>query len=48
MPSPQNPLPTTSDFTSQSKIIHKQYSRSYWAGAFDPEQPDTKRHYAML
>lgn len=48
MTSPQNPLPSTADFTTQSKILHKQYSRSYWAGAFDPEQPDTKRHYAML
>jgi hypothetical protein len=38
----------SADFTSQSKILHKQYAMSYWAGAFDPEHEDTKRHYTML
>jgi ubiquinone/menaquinone biosynthesis C-methylase UbiE len=36
------------DFIEKSKIIHKDYSRAYWAGAFDPEHPDTKRHYNLL
>lgn len=36
------------DFTSTSKELHKQYAQPYWAGAFDPEHPDTKRHYTML
>lgn len=36
------------DFIKQSKIIHKDYSHAYWAGAFDPEHPDTKRHYTLL
>lgn len=36
------------DFTSTSKELHKQYAQPFWAGAFDPEHPDTKRHYTML
>lgn len=39
---------TAGDFASKSKDLHKEYSQPYWAGAFDPDHPDTKRHYAML
>lgn len=39
---------TPANFTSQSKLLHKQYAQQYWAGAFDPEHPDTQRHYCML
>jgi hypothetical protein len=43
----QSPI-SSADFSSRSKILHRQYAMSYWAGAFDPEHEDTKRHYAML
>jgi SAM-dependent methyltransferase len=36
------------DFAAKSKLLHKEYSSTFWAGAFDPEHPDTKRHYEML
>ena len=36
------------EFLEKSKELHKEYSREYWAGAFDPEHPDTKRHYSLL
>lgn len=39
---------TPSDFSAQSRILHRHYAQSYWPGAFDPAHPDTERHYAML
>lgn len=44
-----NPNPSEiCSFINASKSLHREYSRPYWPGAFDPEHPDTKRHYAML
>ena len=36
------------DFIEKSKRLHKSYEKKYWAGAFDPKEPDTARHYHML
>lgn len=36
------------DFHQTSKELHKKDRRDFWAGAFDPSHPDTKRHYVLL
>jgi SAM-dependent methyltransferase len=36
------------DFIEKSKKLHRHYSKEFWAGAFDPSHPDTKRHYELL
>jgi len=38
----------SADFSAKSKILHKELSRPYWPGAFDPSHPDTERHFCML
>jgi SAM-dependent methyltransferase len=38
----------TTNFESTSKELHKDYSKCFWRGAFDPSHPDTRRHYELL
>ena len=35
-------------FHQTSKELHKEYRKEFWAGAFDPNHPDTMRHYELL
>lgn len=42
------PSGSSADFTVESKILHRELSRPYWSGAFDPGHPDTERHFCML
>lgn len=36
------------NFQQTSKELHKEYRKEFWAGAFDPNEPDTMRHYELL
>jgi len=41
-------LGSEQDFSTRSRLLHTQEAKQFWAGAFDPDHPDTQRHYAML
>ena len=38
----------SNNFVQASKLLHMQYGKGFWAGAFDPLHPDTQRHYELL